>query len=174
MSTNSTCLRCGKDFGRRCDLNRHLNGKRKCSSTYLDISNQQMMSNYQYYFELFKKSNVKQSSTPLTTDQIQCEKCDKQFNHKCNYYTHKRLYCPVIKKELEEEKQKKEVENKIKEMLEAKIQDKIEEKLENKIDKILDEKLEGILGVKIQDKLEEILDNKLEEKITNILKKKLS
>ena len=153
------CLRCGKLFRRKYDLNRHLNAKKECPSIYLDISRELMMSNYDYYYKLFlehrENMDVISQSTKIEcdTNQFPCERCGRIFNHRSNYYVHKSKHCRVIKLEQE---QKAQFEENNQQLMEELLQFKInllemnyEEKL-NKEKEALEEKIKTLEDILTQ------------------------
>ena len=107
-----------------------------------------------------------------------CEKCGKVFNHKCNYYTHKRKYCCVIKKnklmdeyletkynllKLEYEEKLDETKNNLENMIKKEIEDKNKFIEEN--NKLKEEN--SLIKVNLENKI-----NELESKLNNQIIKK--
>jgi uncharacterized C2H2 Zn-finger protein len=119
------CLRCGKSFKRKYDLNRHLRKKKICVNTYLNIDRNTIINQYDKYkndYDIVKQvidndlrnmfgkhpqnaenaSDLSNFCAPLnpsegstTNAPYSCEKCGQIFKHRCNYYTHKRKYCKM-------------------------------------------------------------------------------
>lgn len=87
------CLRCGKVFTRLYSLKRHLNREKICEATYLDITSELIISNYQEYLENFLEIKTEKNNI----DEFPCEYCNKSFTKKSNYYRHKLHYCKIIK-----------------------------------------------------------------------------
>ncbi len=113
------CLRCGLEFPRKCNLNKHLSRKKECPTSYLDLPPEMVRDEYDHYYnEFVKVRNIhlpsesipdgiqKVSKTILNGIQKQsgmdCEHCGKHFSHRNNCYRHKRSRCKVVK--LEQEK----------------------------------------------------------------------
>jgi len=76
-----TCLRCNKTFER---LDIHLSKQKICKAKYLNINKDEMLNNYNKYYEEYSK---------LLSNKFQCEYCQKYFTQKSSYYRHKREYC---------------------------------------------------------------------------------
>ena len=147
------CVRCGKTFRRKCDINRHLKIKKSCNVIYINCDRQLLIKNYDKYYKIYLQSknqtnsNICQTTVDKSVDKIKpksiCEYCDKVFDHKCNYYTHKRKYCHVIKDTKKKEKNieniiqdlKNDYENRL-EQSNIDLEEKFNEKLESKIDNL--------------------------------------
>lgn len=82
------CLRCGKSYAK---LKRHLDKKNICKSTFLDISPELILKDYDKYYDeyMIYKSNIKQGEEK----KWRCENCNKNYKYKNNYYRHKKHYC---------------------------------------------------------------------------------
>lgn len=162
------CLRCGKKFRGKYDVKRHLRSKQLCPPIYLNINENDMLTNYNYYFDIYKKHiyNIsmdiekknKEKNKKTNTNGVTCEWCGKKFTFKSNCYTHKSKHCRVIK--LEQNK-KNMIMNELLEskvnLLEINYEDKINE-MKEKQEKQDKEKEELINKIK---QLEDILSNQL-------------
>jgi len=76
MSSKRECLRCGKEYVR---LDSHMRNKNICKSLYLDISYDEMIENYDNYYEEYLKIVV-----------YKCEYCGKIYNYNSGLSKHKK------------------------------------------------------------------------------------
>ena len=97
------CLRCGKSFERKYNFDRHLKRKKKCKVKILDISYEDMKSNYDELFEIAKTIDLdkcfEKKLTLIELNKInkkniyKCKYCDKEFKHSNNLYRHQKHRC---------------------------------------------------------------------------------
>jgi len=75
------CLRCGKDFDK---LSIHLSKQKICKAKYLNINKDEMLNNYNKYYEEYSK---------LLSNKFQCEYCQKYFSTRQSVAYHKNNNC---------------------------------------------------------------------------------
>lgn len=79
-SPKKTCLRCGKEIA---NLKRHLFRKNICDSKYLEITKDEMLSEYDKYFEEFKMK--------FYSSLLRCKKCGKSYKQRQSLCRHKKI-----------------------------------------------------------------------------------
>lgn len=155
------CFRCNKDFIRKDSLMRHLKRKKFCNAEILDVDPNFIINHYEKYLILYNIAIYNKNNLyDKQTNNFICELCGKYFNHRCNYYTHKKKYCNVIKKEddikselvIEYSEKVKNLEKKLESEMEYKIllEKKIKD-MENNIPKQIDETITYEQSIQLND-----------------------
>lgn len=94
------CLRCSHEFNRSSNFYKHLKKENKCEAKYLNISRKDLLNDYNTtYNKCYNQYLTCKENYIEKIKEIICEKCNKKFSRKCNYYTHQKKYCKVIKNE---------------------------------------------------------------------------
>ena len=115
------CIRCGKSFKRKYNFDRHLNRKKKCKIKILNVSYEDIKTNYEELLKIAKNidfdNNIgkkkvsimdinifkEQKKEKSTKEKIyKCKYCNKKFKHSNNMYRHQKHRCKIrnIKKTL--------------------------------------------------------------------------
>lgn len=103
------CFRCGSQFLHKSNLTRHLQKKKLCDATYLDIPGTDIINDFALYesqYDALMKRikagdvniNLENKIVALDSDYV-CEGCGMKFSHKNNYYRHRKQTCKIMKPE---------------------------------------------------------------------------
>lgn len=79
INKKNKCLRCGKLYAR---LSSHLNNKKLCNATYLDIKPSEMLNNYLNFYNQFLELEYKNSYI--------CQNCEKIYKYQSGLSRHKK------------------------------------------------------------------------------------
>ena len=145
------CFRCGYDFNKVYNFNKHLKKVNKCKIKYIKISRKKILNDYDNLYNKYYDKLVELKKNHIDDNIIKCIKCGKIFKHRSNCNVHMKKHCPIIKKE-----------NLMDEFLNTKynlLKIEYEEKLEEKLE---EERIKNII-------IKESLENKIKDLETKLI-----